>query len=69
MSNKVIVSKFGGTSMADYNAMLRSAQVVIDQKSSLVLVSATSKTTDQLLSLISKAESGHWNECEKILFA
>lgn len=68
MSNKIIVSKFGGTSMADYNAMLRSAQVVIDQSSSLVLVSATSNTTDQLLNLIAKAETGHWNECEKVLF-
>lgn len=68
MQNKKIVAKFGGSSMGDYNAMLRSAQVVLDENPVIVLVSATYKTTDQLVLLISKAKQGHWNECEKILF-
>ncbi len=57
---KIVVSKFGGTSMADAQAMLRSAKVVVERNSSVVLVSATSGTTDKLLKLIADAESGDW---------
>ena len=66
--SKVIVSKFGGSSMADQVAMARSAKIAIERKSTIVVVSATYGTTDQLLSLVKNAESGHWNECEKVLF-
>lgn len=65
---QLVVSKFGGSSMKDPEAMLRSSRVSFDQNSTLVLVSATYKTTDQLHDLISHAEAGDWNSCEKILF-
>lgn len=66
--SKIIVSKFGGSSMADQVAMSRSAKVALDRKSTIVVVSATYGTTDQLLSLVKNAEHGNWNECEKTLF-
>ncbi|MEX1099026.1 MAG: aspartate kinase, partial [Bacteriovoracaceae bacterium] len=65
---KTIVSKFGGSSMADETAMERSAKIAHRQGSSIVLVSATYGTTDQLVELIQTAEYGNWNTCEKILF-
>lgn len=68
MQNQIIVSKFGGSSMADETAMERSAKIAQRQKSSVVLVSATYGTTDQLVELIESAEYGNWNACEKILF-
>lgn len=67
-SAKLIVSKFGGSSMADFAAMQRSANIAHRQKSSIVLVSATFKTTDQLVALIANAQEGNWSESEKILF-
>ncbi|MFN8789973.1 MAG: lysine-sensitive aspartokinase 3 [Bdellovibrionales bacterium] len=62
-----IVSKFGGTSMADATCQLRSAQVAHQQKSSLVVVSAASGVTNQLLELGRKAELGAWDEAETLL--
>lgn len=64
----IIVSKFGGSSMADETAMERSAAIAQRQSSSIVLVSATYGTTDKLVELIETAEFGNWNACEKILF-
>ncbi len=54
--------------MKDHEAMLRSAKISKQQKTSITLVSATYGTTDQLHQLIDKAISGKWNECEKTLF-
>ena len=68
MSNEIIVSKFGGSSMKDQIAMARSAQIAVERKSTIVVVSATYGTTDILVNLVKKAEQGHWNECEKLLF-
>ena len=52
MSLKLTVSKFGGTSLADYNAMLRSAKIVADDPSTrIVVASATSGTTNALVTL------------------
>jgi aspartate kinase len=65
----LIVSKFGGTSMGDDIAMLRSAEIVKKQNSFFVLVSATSGTTDQLVELIKSAENETWLTCEKIIFS
>lgn len=65
---KIVVSKFGGSSMKDHEAMLRSAKISKEQSSSITLVSATYGTTDKLHSLITKAVEGNWNECEKTLF-
>jgi aspartate kinase len=66
--SKIIVSKFGGSSMKDHEAMLRSASITKDQNSTITLVSATYGTTDKLHLLVDKAIAGEWNECEKLLF-
>ncbi len=66
--SEIIVAKFGGSSMKDHEAMLRSAQIAKQHNSSVTLVSATYGTTDQLHELITSATSGRWNECEKTLF-
>lgn len=65
--SSLIVSKFGGSSMADFAAMTRSAKITLRQKTSIVLVSATYKTTDQLVSLVKDATLGDWSVCEKTL--
>lgn len=64
---KLVVSKFGGTSMGDADCMLRSAEVSFRQGSGLVVVSATSGTTNDLIALGKTAESQAWSESEKIL--
>lgn len=64
---KLVVSKFGGTSMGDADCMLRSAEVSFRQGSSLVVVSATSGTTNDLIALGKTAEIQSWPEAEKIL--
>ena len=67
--SKVIVSKFGGSSMKDAEAMLRSAEISKRQNSTVTLVSATYGTTDKLHEIIDSAIAGQWNDCEKTLFA
>jgi aspartate kinase len=62
-----VVSKFGGTSMADSECMLRSCEVVIQQQSCLVVVSATSGTTNDLIKLAKTSHTGSWIESESIL--
>jgi aspartate kinase len=47
----IIVSKFGGTSVANFVAMKRSAEIAKMRGSKIVLVSATSGTTNQLVEL------------------
>lgn len=64
----IVVSKFGGSSMKDHEAMLRSAAISKKQNASITLVSATYGTTDQLHELVDLAVEGKWNECEKKLF-
>jgi len=56
--SSLIVSKFGGTSMGDAACMLRSAEVTFTQNSYLVCVSATSGTTNQLITIGQSAELG-----------
>ena len=51
MTQKIKVSKFGGSSMKDALAMNRSAQVVKNPQTQM-LSSATYGTTNQLLNLI-----------------
>lgn len=64
----IVVSKFGGSSMADAAAMLRSASIATNQQSNIVLVSATYGTTDKLINLSEVAMTGDFEACEKILF-
>lgn len=65
--NNWIVSKFGGTSMADAVAMRRSALISKRQNSNIIVVSATSGTTNQLLELSELALKGKVKEA-KILW-
>lgn len=62
----IVVSKFGGTSMADAQAMRRSAQISLKQKTNVTVVSATSGTTNQLLELSAHALDGREKEAKKI---
>lgn len=65
--NKIIVSKFGGTSMGDAACMLRSAEVSYKQGSSMVVVSATSGTTNDLIELGKTSQTKLWSEAETLL--
>ncbi len=62
---KLVVSKFGGTSMGDASCMRRSAEVSIERNASVVIVSATSGTTNALIDIGRTAESGRWTESEQ----
>ena len=63
----LVVSKFGGTSMGDANCMLRSAEVSVMRNSNIVVVSATSGTTNELIKLGELAEKGQLNEAEALI--
>ena len=63
----LVVSKFGGTSMGDAACMRRAAEVSYKQNSYLVVVSATSGTTNQLIELGTKAQGSAWTESEILL--
>src|SRR3989344_2019119 len=62
----IVVSKFGGTSMGDAACMLRSADVSFQRKSNIVVVSATSSTTNDLIKLGEAAENGLFQEAESL---
>jgi len=63
----LVVSKFGGTSMGDANCMLRSADVSLQRNSNIVVVSATSGTTNDLIKLGEMAEKGQISEVEALI--
>jgi len=55
---KVIVSKFGGTSMGTRDAMLNAARIVVSKpETRLVVVSATSGTTNLLLNIATSKQT------------
>lgn len=62
------VSKFGGSSMSDLSSMRRSAEITLAQGSHLVVVSATSGTTDKLHEIAKHASRGEIEECDKLVF-
>ena len=66
-SLKVVVSKFGGSSMKDASAIQRSAKIAADHKSSLVVVSATYGTTNQLIELSKIAQTETWEKSQLII--
>ena len=66
-TSKLVVSKFGGTSMGDAVCMKRSAEVSVKQGACVVVVSATSGTTNQLIEIGKLAQAGRWAECEKLI--
>ena len=67
MQNKIIVSKFGGTSMGDAECMKRSAEVAFQKKANIVVVSATSGTTNDLIELAKTSENSSWENANLIL--
>lgn len=67
MQEKIVVSKFGGTSMGDAECMRRSAEVAFKQNSKVIVVSATSGTTNDLIELASTAEKNTWDQAQVIL--
>ena len=69
MKRSLIVSKFGGTSMGDLTSMQRSAAISIERDATIVVVSATSGTTDRLIEVANSASSGKMDLCEKNVFA
>lgn len=54
--NQIIICKFGGTSMGHFSAMFKSAHIVLKNRPKVIVVSATSGTTDMLMSLISTTQ-------------
>lgn len=69
MNQTIIVSKFGGTSMGDLKSMERSASICVERKSSVVVVSATSGTTDMLSQIAKLASSENIEQCEKLVLS
>ena len=65
MGNRII-SKFGGSSMANADAIRRSASVAKKQTSSVVVVSATFGTTNQILNLVHTALNKGLTETEAL---
>lgn len=63
----IVVSKFGGTSMGDAQCMKRSAQVSLSQNANLVVVSATSGTTNLLIALGNRALNQEWAQLETLI--
>jgi len=62
LREKLVIMKFGGTSVEDAKAMLRTAAIVRDRRerglSAIVVVSAMAKVTDQLLAAADAAGRG-----------
>lgn len=68
MSKSFIVSKFGGTSMGDISSMQRAATISMERNSNMIVVSATSGTTDKLIEIAKLASAGNTQECSKLVF-
>ncbi|MDZ7903198.1 MAG: hypothetical protein U5L01_11925 [Rheinheimera sp.] len=57
MSEQIIVAKFGGTSVADFPAMSRCADIVLaDPRIRLIVVSASSGVTNLLVDITKQTE-------------
>ncbi len=74
MSNQYIVAKFGGTSVADFAAMSRCADIVLaDPAIRLVVVSASSGVTNLLVAItkedIIEGRFAHYTGIERITYA
>lgn len=65
-SKSVVVSKFGGTSMGDASCILQSASLSVKKKTSLVVVSATSGTTNQLIELAQVSQRGDLEKAKSL---
>ncbi len=67
MSEKIIVSKFGGSSMADLTAMKRSAQISANQNANIVVVSAVYGVTNLLIEASKAACHDTWENTLKVI--
>ena len=69
MSKDITVAKFGGTSMADAAAITQSAKVAMLNDASLIVVSATAGTTDDLIRLAAAVIASDLAKAESIMRA
>jgi len=67
LNKGIIVAKFGGTSMANAEAIAKSAKLVALNGVSLIVVSATSGTTNNLVNLVTAVCAGQRPDANKIL--
>ena len=63
----MLVAKFGGTSMKDNEAISRSIEISRSHKAGVVVVSATSGTTNLLLKITDFCREGNWPEASKLV--
>jgi aspartate kinase len=64
---KVIVAKFGGTSMSNAESIRRVAEIISWDKPVITVVSATSGTTNVLEKLNNDAPNQTWNKTNKVI--
>ena len=64
---KVVVSKFGGSSMKDAQAITRSASVASQRQACVVVVSATYGTTNKLIELANLSQLGDSEKAQAIV--
>jgi aspartate kinase len=62
----MVVAKFGGTSVANIEAMKKSATIAKNEKATLVVVSATSGTTNKLIEVMNLAENGNKSKAMEV---
>ncbi len=67
MKNQFVVSKFGGTSMGDAECMKRSAKLAYQQNAKIIVVSATSGTTNDLIEMARVSSTSSWENALAIL--
>jgi len=67
--NDFVVAKFGGTSMKDAQAITRSGHIAIAKQANIVVVSATSGSTNEILQMIAASTTKNWKECEILIDA
>lgn len=65
--SKLIVAKFGGTSMSNAEAMKRSSSIALKRGAQVVVVSATSGTTNHLIAISKAAVAGNKTEVDQLL--
>ncbi len=67
MTKNVVVSKFGGSSMANLEAMNRSASIAVKRKSNIVVVSAVYGVTNLLVEISKLAPLGDYDQLQPVI--
>ena len=65
--HKIVVSKFGGSSMKNAEAIRRSACIAREHQATIVVVSATYGTTNNLLKLMDLAKNSDWDQVATLI--